>query len=162
MSEREATGGTDRQPGRRDREPAALALACGHTIKAAAAKAHVSERAIRYWLDDESFRERVRQLRVALYSKAAGKLAALSGLAVKALGGLLKSKTESVRLRAAVEVLSLGPQLREFTELSERVAALARRVNDGSGDTTTAGRAPGGGGAGPAAGGPPDPGPAPG
>ncbi len=123
-----AESGNGRQRRRRDREPVALSLAVGASVAAAARHSGVAERTVRGWLQDPSFRRRVSELRSELFDAAVGHLAASGRKAAKALADLLDSANEGVRLRAAAEVLSLGPKLREAAELAERVAELEALV----------------------------------
>jgi hypothetical protein len=97
---------------RRDRRPAALALASGQTIAATALACGVSERSVRVWLKDAAFVRRVEALRAELFAAAVGKLTALSGRAVDTLGRLLRAKSDMARLGAARAILEAGPRLR--------------------------------------------------
>src|SRR5579884_1602289 len=111
-------------------EVVALALATGQEIKATAAACGVAESTIHRWLHEESFRQRVDELRTALFDAAVGKLAGLSGQAVDVLERLLTSKKEAVRLSAARTILQLGPDLREQTDLAARLDDLKRRIEE--------------------------------
>jgi hypothetical protein len=130
-----APGGSGRKPKGRDREPAALLLAGGATVKDAAAGAGVSERAVRNWKRDPPFQARVEELRSELFGHAVGRLAGHHGKAADVLGALLDSDSEGVRLKAARAILELGPRLREQTDTAERLAELERVVLGGHDDT---------------------------
>jgi hypothetical protein len=125
QAEKPATSGSRRQ---KDREPVALALASGRTIRESAEAGHVSERSVRNWLGDPAFVARVRALRAEMYAAAVGKLADLSGKAADALGGLLQSEAEQVRLQAAKAVLEVGSKLREQADLADEVEKLRQLV----------------------------------
>jgi hypothetical protein len=127
----------------RDRDPVAFLLACGQTVKSAAAAVGITERAVHYWLhDDPTFPARVRELRAELYAAAVGKLAVLSGEAADTLGALLKSETETVKLQAAKSILELGGKLREGADLAAEIEELRRQLDGGGhagpGDTPAA------------------------
>jgi hypothetical protein len=111
-----------------------LALATGVSVPAAAQRAGVSERTAYRRLDEPSFCRRVAETRSALFAEAVGRLAALAGKAADALGELLTSDRDLVKLQAAKGVLELGPKLREAGELAERIDALERRLAGGDGD----------------------------
>jgi hypothetical protein len=91
----------------------------------------VSERTVYRRLKDPAFRRRVAETRSALLSEAVGRLIALAGKAADALGDLLSSDRDLIKLQAAKSVLELGPRLREAGELAERLEALERRVATG-------------------------------
>jgi hypothetical protein len=112
-----------------------LALASGLSVPAAAERAGVSERTAYRRLDDPAFRRRIAETRSALFTEAVGRLAALAGKAADALGELLTSNRDLVKLQAAKGVLELGPKLREAGELAQRLDALERRLTD-EGDGT--------------------------
>ena len=108
-----------------------LALATGLSVPAAAQRAGASERTAYRRLDDPAFRSRIAQARSALFAEAVGRLAGLAGKAADALGELLTSDRDLVKLQAAKGVLELGPKLREAGELAERLDALERRMAGG-------------------------------
>jgi transposase-like protein len=107
-------------------EAAALALASGRTVEAAAREAGCGGRTIRTWMAAvPEFPRRVTGLRSEMTSAALGRL--LDGMASAAdtLAYLSrKGKSQQTRYLAARAVLELGPKLRESTELADRVAAL--------------------------------------
>jgi hypothetical protein len=108
----------------------ALALAAGRTVRDAAAACGVGERTVYTWLKDPAFAERVAQVRSELFALAVGKLAGLAGGAADALGGLLASASEAVRLQAARAVLEYGPRLRESDALAREIDDLKRQLGD--------------------------------
>lgn len=115
--------------GRRNADDAlALALATGQTIRDAAAANGIGERTATRRMADPAFRRRVAETRSALFAEAVGRLAALAGRAADALGDLLTSERDLVKLQAAKSLLELGPKLREVGELAERLDALERRI----------------------------------
>jgi hypothetical protein len=113
-------------------ETVALALASGRTVAEAAAEHHCGERTIRRWLAEvDGFRQRVQELRTELFSLTVGRLSELSVKAAEALGELLDSQTEGVRLQAARSILEHGPKLREATDLAGQVEEFRRLVEEG-------------------------------
>jgi hypothetical protein len=121
------------------REAVALALARGRTVRDAAADCGVGERTVHTWLRDPDFRARVDAIRSELFTMAVGRLAELSGQAADALGGLLASPSEAVRLQAARAVLDHGPRLREHVDLARQVEELRRQMEgDSNADGTAA------------------------
>jgi hypothetical protein len=105
-----------------------FALATGLSVLTAAQRAGVSERTVYRRLDDPVFRQRISETRTGLFAEAVGRLAGLAGKAADALGELLTSERDLVKLQAAKGVLDLGPKLREAGELAERLDALERLV----------------------------------
>jgi hypothetical protein len=112
-------------------EAAALALAAGLTIEAAAKAAKAGGRTVRTWLATvPAFPRRVAELRAEMTQRALGRLIEGMTSAADTLGYLArKAKAETVRLGAARAVLELGVKLRETVELAERIAALERGTN---------------------------------
>jgi hypothetical protein len=107
-------------------EAAALALASGRTVEAAAREAGCGGRTLRTWLAAvPALPRRVTELRSEMTSRALGVLLDGMASAAETLGYLSrKGKSEMLRYLCARAVLELGPRLRESTELAERVAAL--------------------------------------
>jgi transposase-like protein len=137
-----ATDGNRRQPpeGENGRgltprqEAAALALAGGRQVKAAAEAVGIGERTLHRWRESAAFRAREQQLRSELFGVAVGRLCELTGKAADRLGALVESKTETVALGAAKAILEAAPRLREAAELADRLAALERQLGgDGGG-----------------------------
>jgi hypothetical protein len=112
----------------------ALALATGRTVRDAAAACGAGERTVYTWLKDPAFVGRVAQVRSELFALAVGRLAGLAGGAADALGGLLASASEAVRLQAARAVLEYGPRLRESDALAREIDDLKRQLGDGHGN----------------------------
>ena len=106
----------------------ALALAAGRTVRDAAAAGGAGERTVYTWLKDPAFVGRVAALRSELFALAVGRLAGLAGGAADALGGLLASASEAVRLQAARAVLEYGPRLRESDALAREIDDLKRQL----------------------------------
>ena len=120
----------------------ALALAAGRTVRDAAAAGGAGERTVYTWLKDPAFVERVAQVRSELFALAVGRLAGLAGTAADALGGLLASASEAVRLQAARAVLEYGPRLRESDALAREIEDLKRQLGDGHGNGPGPGSGP--------------------
>ena len=101
-----------------------LALAVGASVAEAAERAGVGQRTVHRRLKDTEFRQAVSEVRGRALDAAVGKLAGLAAKAIGTLERLVQSDTPSVALRAAKTILELGPRLRAFTELEERIAAM--------------------------------------
>jgi hypothetical protein len=114
--------------GRQNAEGALIAaLACGKSIRAAAALCEVSERTIYRRLQRPAFRRKLARARAQLLDRAIGHLAAGSAGAAVVLRNLLRADDPRVRLGAARAILTVGDKLRESTEMEERIAALEAR-----------------------------------
>jgi hypothetical protein len=110
-------------------DPLLMALACGATVTAAAAKAGVSERTAYRRLADPQFAARLETLRGEMVQRAAAMLTASALEAVKTLLDLQSAATPAgVRLRAAANILDFGLRLREAAALETRLAALEHRL----------------------------------
>jgi hypothetical protein len=106
-------------------EPLLMALACGATVEAAAAKAGVSPATAYRRLGEPAFLQRLRDLRADMVQRTGGMLTAAAGEAVKTLLALQKENiSPATRLGAARAVLELGMRVRETAELEQRIAAL--------------------------------------
>jgi hypothetical protein len=106
-----------------------IALACGSTVEAAAAKAGLGERTVYRRLEDPDFREKLQEFRGKMVERASAMLSASGMEAVKTLLGLLeRSIPHVVRLGAAKAILELGMKLRDLLEVEQRLAALEKAV----------------------------------
>jgi len=122
-----------RRGGRRHAdETLLLALACGATVEAAAAKAGVSESTAYRRLNIPAFQERLRDLRADMVQRTAAMLTAAAGEAVKTLLALQRDAVPpATRLGAARAVLEMGMKVRETAELEQRIAALEEQLAQG-------------------------------
>lgn len=100
------------------------ALATGATYAAAGTVAGVSERTVRRRMGDPQFAAEVSVRRGEQVATVTGQLVAAGTDAVEVLRDCLRSDTDSVRLRAAHLILTVGAQLRHAHELEERLGAL--------------------------------------
>jgi transposase-like protein len=105
-------------------ESAALLLASGASVAETARKTKVAEPTVWVWLRLPAFKDRVRELRRDLTERAAGVLAAGMTEASWTLRQLLKSKSETVRLKAAEALLAHGREQTGLAELQADVEEL--------------------------------------
>lgn len=127
-------GGAESDGGRgRANEAIAAALAAGKTVAEAAAGAGVSESTVYRRLRRPKFVARVRELRAAFVTAAAGRLASSMTAAADVLRSLLDSASDMVKLRAAERLLEIGVKVIELQELQARVEELERRLGEGGG-----------------------------
>ena len=105
------------------------ALAAGATVEQAAQEAGVSERTVYRRRKDADFRWAVIEAQGWTADTARGQLAGMGGKAVETLQRLLESDKPSEALAAAKAVLELGPRLRQYAELEERINSL-EDIND--------------------------------
>ncbi len=111
----------DEQPTKGRRRHAAFLKAQGLSVRAIARRLDVGQRTIFRWLKEKSFRDLEHHYRGVLFNEAVGKLCGLAGKAVDVLGGLLESPSESVRLKAATDVLKAALEIRTVAELALRL-----------------------------------------
>ena len=116
--------------GRRDvDEVLLLALACGASVEAAAAKAGVSPATVYRRKQEPAFAQRLQQVKTDLVLRTAGMLTAAGGESVKTLIELQKPSIPlATRLGAARATLELGMKSREAAELEQRIAALEQQL----------------------------------
>lgn len=107
---------------------AAVALAGGATVRSAARKAKLGERTLYSWLRKPVFKARVNALRARLVTEAVGHLSKDMTAASGVLRKLLRSETETTRLKAARAILELATKLRESEEMEQRIADLEARL----------------------------------
>ncbi len=110
-------------------EKAAVALASGRTVHDAALATGAADRTVYQWLQSPDFRAAIGEMRDRLLSEAIGKLSEAASAAVVRLRALVDDETATIALRASVAVLDALVKVREFGELSERVAALQEQIN---------------------------------
>src|SRR5262245_52014284 len=104
-------------------ERVAVALAAGMSIEGAAKKHHCAAQTVKTWLRDKpAFRVRIRWLRTQMTERAVGLLIDGTAEAAWTLRHLLKSKSETMRLKAADAILNHAAQMRALVELSDRIA----------------------------------------
>jgi hypothetical protein len=106
-------------------ERLALELAAGATLKGAAKAAGVSESTAHRYRTDPAFRKRVAELQATMMAEALGRLTnACSAAAAVPTRVMLEEKDHSVRVRAANSILAQARDVREHTQLADRLAEL--------------------------------------
>ena len=103
-------------------EAAAVELAAGQSIEAAAAKCHCAARTIKIWLAAvPEFKERIIALRADMTERTMSVLTAFSTKAALTLAKLLDSQSEKTRGWAAVQLLQLKHDYSKLIDLEARV-----------------------------------------
>ncbi|MFJ6481146.1 helix-turn-helix domain-containing protein [Streptomyces sp. NPDC091682] len=119
---------------------AAVLLARGLPAEHVARQVDVTGRTVRRWLEDPAYAEQVQELRRTALGETLRALETVSRSAVGVLGRVLTDDNAgaTVRVRAALGVLSLLPRIAEHVELEERVALLeaATACRDEGGTTS--------------------------
>jgi transposase-like protein len=110
-------------PRKRD-DALALTIASGQTLSEAAAATGIGERTARRRWADPAFRQRVKEMRAEMVSRAAARMGDGMVEAADVLRKLLKAKKEGVRLAACRAMLELGVRLRDAAEYEARLQAL--------------------------------------
>jgi hypothetical protein len=106
------------------------ALLTAGSIEAAATAAGVSRNTVFRWLQEDAFRVELARARARLFDETMMQLQEVMRESVRVLAGLLKSRNEGVRARAAGLALGLGMKAAEAVDLSERVRRL-EDINEG-------------------------------
>jgi nucleoid-associated protein YgaU len=104
-----------------------IALASGSSMAEAADAAKVSLRSAERYASAAEVKSRVAEIRDRMFAQAVHVLANSAGAAARAMRGLIDSEDERVRLAAAKCVLEIGPVLHEYSDLTERLAAIEAR-----------------------------------
>ena len=113
------------------RHAAALALATGKTVRAAAKLAGVGERTLHRWIKRPAFKRAIHRHRQRLTDEVVGQLARDLRDAVRTLRTLnKKGEREETRLRAANSIADVFARLRESGEFAERLAEVEARLAD--------------------------------
>jgi len=117
----------------RQKRAIAALLSC-RDVRTAAEQCKVSERTLHRWLaDDSAFQAALSQAEGAAIDTATRRLVQLQGAAIDTLKRLLADDdvSDSVRLRAAGNVLDYLLKLRELRNIEQRLTELERRYGDG-------------------------------
>jgi hypothetical protein len=109
-------------------DQAAVFLAAGTSVKDTAAKTGIGLRTLHEWLVKPEFTRLVGQYRGRVIGETLGLLAGVAVEAVKTLREALNCDRASVRVRAAQTILDRLIQIRQATELEERLVALEERM----------------------------------
>ena len=118
---------------------AIIALLANPTIGKAAAACGLGERTLNRYLADDDFRAELRARQDEAAAAMAAGLAGLAGKALSVLDGVMDDDEagDSVKVRAALGVVSERRKAQELDVLSGRVADLERRLKgDGKPNTT--------------------------
>ena len=118
--------------GRKNAEGAVLAaLAAGATQQEAAERVGVSERTVRRWLADATFRAKLTQLQREMTERALATLTDCLTVAALTLRHLmLSAKGEAVRLAAARTIFEMQARFKETVEMKEEMRLLALRMDE--------------------------------
>jgi hypothetical protein len=111
----------------RKQDEAISALLTEATVAAAAEKAGVSEASLGRWQKLPEFRAAYLEARRQVVEKAYAQIQQSSWAASSTLIRLLGSNSDSVRLRAAMELLNQANKGLETLDFAERLAALEER-----------------------------------
>jgi hypothetical protein len=105
------------------------ALLTSRNIRAAAQTAKVAERSLARWLADSAFQGALHQAESEALGETVRRMAHVAGLAVDALEATLTDKgtQPGVKVQAANVVLAKLADLKELTELEQRITAIEER-----------------------------------
>ena len=111
-------------------EVLAAELAAGKTVREASAAAGVAERTAFRRLEDAVFKDRISELRSAMVTSAAGRLADGMTEAANVLRALLADADPHIRYKSATKLIELTLKVKELAELETRMVELERRFGD--------------------------------
>lgn len=110
----------------------AARVAAGASLSAASRALGISERRGRQIAADPRFRAEVERIRRGVSDRTVDRLAGAGLKAIDALVKLLKSESESTRLKAADAILTHSLKAREALELAAKIQDIEQRLNPGS------------------------------
>lgn len=84
----------------------------------------VSERTIHSWLKQPHFQEQLKEMRKQMWQESLDTITGSLNLASEVLQQLLRSESESIKLRSALGIIALGIKAHEEFELEQRISAL--------------------------------------
>ena len=105
-------------------------LLAAPSIEEGCKQAKVARATVYEWLKNETFRNELRRHREEIVTGALETLKANVSKATEALVGLLGSENESIRHRAARDVIEFTQRAIENENLEERIENLERRLNE--------------------------------
>ena len=92
-------------------------------------RAKVSKVTVYVWMKEESFRAELKRQRDELIERALDSLKANVSKATETLVKLLDSESESMRVRAAEDIIEFAQKALEHEELERRLEALEARIS---------------------------------
>ena len=99
-------------------------LVGAHSITEGAKKAGVTPRTVHRWLEEDGFQKEYHKQTWRLADIALNHLATNTNKAVETLLGLLDSENDTVKLRAARDILNMTMKLKQMGELEQRIEEL--------------------------------------
>jgi transposase len=102
-----------------------LGLVAGKSRAECAKLAEVSESTIYNWLNDETFRKRLKEAQARVFDETTAQLHGLASLAIESLKRGLDGRAKAAEIRTAIAIFAQTTKLREM-ELVERIEKLER------------------------------------
>ena len=122
---------TENKPLTQKQAKALAALLTHQTIADAANEAGVTDRTLYRYLNDPNFAAQLREQQAVMIADNVRRLTGMSGDALTALKDLMDSSdSDSVKVRAAKEILSGFLKYREILNLESRILELERRMDE--------------------------------
>lgn len=103
---------------------AALGIASGQSVAAAARAAGVHQKTVARWMRRPHFKALVDGIRSEMIQATLGKLLAVNGQAVDTMLSLLESKQDQVRMSAASKLVDLSLRVRQAVEVDRRLGEI--------------------------------------
>lgn len=103
---------------------AVVLLARGASTDHVGKEVGVTSRTVRRWLEEPEFAGQVQEIRQSTLEETVHALGVTARAAVGVLGQALKDESATIRVRAALGVLTCLPTIAAHVDLEQRVAAL--------------------------------------
>lgn len=108
-------------------------LLASRSLEEGARQARVSKNLLYSWLREEAFQTKLKQQREKIVKAGLETLKANVSKATEVIVGLLDSQNESIRHRAARDVIEFVVKTTENESLEERIEALEERIKEQQG-----------------------------
>lgn len=109
-------------------DKAALLIVSGLNLAAVASSVGINPRTLHRWMQTETVKNRIRELRTLAFEHAANRLQTLTGAAIDSLERNLNSGNRAAEVRAAVSLLRLNLDLQEAFNFDSRLERIEQTL----------------------------------
>ncbi len=109
-------------------DKAALLIVSGLNLSSVASNVGINPRTLHRWMQTETVKNRIRELRTLAFEHAANRLQTLTGKAIDTLENNLSSGNRASEVRAAVSLLRLNLDLQEAFNFDSRLERIEQTL----------------------------------